>query len=127
MSKSKARILGELIFVFANAKRDAAAAGAKLRSSGFGFKIMPDTDPESADTIFAMAWGDYPPEALDIGEFALAVQFMEQASRTVGKGVVDCAGLVAPDFVPQFFGDFGEKTDPLLVLERVRRAQEVRI
>jgi hypothetical protein len=127
MSESKARIMGELVFIFQNAKRDAAVAKVKLRDSGFGFKIMADTDPESTDTVFAMVWRDYPPEALGAGESALADQFWDQVHEIIGSDLVDCASLVAPDFVPEFFGDFGEKTDPLLLREWVRTANEARI
>ncbi len=127
MSESKVRIMGELVFVFSNAKRDAAVAKVKLRGSGFGFKIMPDTDPESTDTVFAMVWRDYPPEALGAGESALADQFTKQVGEIIGSDLVDCVGLVASDLVPEFFGDFGEKTDPLLVREWVQTAHEARI
>jgi hypothetical protein len=103
---SKARIAGEMIFVFQNAKRDAAVAGAKLRAAGFEFKVMPDTDPESADTVFAMVWRDYPPKALGVGEYDLVVQFIDQVEKIAGDNWVDTAGLVESDHVPKFFGDF---------------------
>jgi hypothetical protein len=107
MSESKIRIMGELVFVFSNAKHDAAAAGAKLRAAGFEFKITDDIDECSDDTRYMMVWRDYHADALGAGEPALADQFTKQVGEIVGNDLPDCVGLVAPDFVPKFFGDFG--------------------
>jgi hypothetical protein len=121
---TKRRMMGELIFL--NGKDEAQAAGAKLVNAGFGFVITDDVDDEVVDefgnhppTAFVMVWLDYHPDALKGAgsEHALAQQFCGRVRGIIDQEP-DNVGLVASDLVPTFFGDFGEKTDPLLIQQR---------
>jgi hypothetical protein len=102
-------ISGELTFVDGKNHDDAAAndaaaaaAGAKLRAAGFGFKIVARQNPDEP-AAFAEVWCNRPnviddDDALDA--FSLAVQQTVGIGFTEGGWSLDCVGVVSGDELP---------------------------
>jgi hypothetical protein len=121
MINTEHRVMGELIFLHGDA--EAEAAGAKLRTDGFDFKICDDVDECSDDTRFVMVWRDY-----DTAEEPdrLLRKFAAEVDTIVGgvDGGVDAiigiinavkyVGFVKPNHVPAVFSDYGEPFGDLI-------------
>ncbi len=117
------RVMGEAVFL----TRDAKTIGAKLRAAGFEFLITADIDKVVAEhllklapgmrdcgTAFVMIWKDRSDSDTSLEPWAayedyVFSQFIAEVNAIIPQpNLVDCIGIVRPDHVPAYFGDYGE-------------------
>ncbi len=106
------RVMGEVVIL---TRDEAKTIGAKLRAAGFEFLITGDID-EGCGTAFVMIWKDRSDldTSLTPGTAAYADYVVSQFIAAVNAVIaqpnnsVDCIGIVRPDHVPTYFGDYGE-------------------